>query len=200
MTPAPGGHALVIGGSGMLRRVCTRLASGGLHVTVIARDRARLDALALEASAMPGRVGPLSCDYRTPEDLTAAIDGAIRELGRPDPTIAWLRDEAGESLHAAARAVDTAPMPDGSRGVSRFVHVLPSTARSPVVRKRFRDEFAAYPWLRYRQVVLGFILDDGVSRWLTDTEISDGVLRSIESRNDEFIVGRIHPWSERPGA
>lgn len=88
---------------------------------------------------------------------------------------------------------------DGRAGASRFVHVLPSAARSPVVRKQLRDEFVPYRWLRYRQVVLGFIIDDGVSRWLTDTEISDGVLRSLESRDDEFIVGRIHPWSERPG-
>ncbi|MGH7566100.1 MAG: hypothetical protein ACREK2_04640 [Gemmatimonadota bacterium] len=193
MSPSPSGHALVIGGSGMLRWACTHLASRGAIVTVIARDRGRLDALAAEAAGMPGRIVPLSCDYENPERLTGAIDGAAHELGRPDPTIVWMRRDARESLHAAARTLDGGP------GVSRFVHVLPSAARSRVVRKRLRDEFAPYPWLRYRQVVLGFMIDDGVSRWLTDTEISDGVLRSLEHHDDEFIVGKIHPWSERPG-
>jgi NAD(P)-dependent dehydrogenase (short-subunit alcohol dehydrogenase family) len=152
----------------MLRWACVGLAAQGARVTVIARNPGRLEALAESAVGLPGRIVPLSCDYRDPAALTSAIHWAIRDLGRPDPTIAWMRSESDESLHAAARALD------GGSSPARFVHVLPSAARSPVLRRRLRDQFATYPQLRYRQVVLGFTTDEGISRWLTDTEISEG--------------------------
>jgi NAD(P)-dependent dehydrogenase (short-subunit alcohol dehydrogenase family) len=193
MSRSSPGHALVIGGSGMLRWACIGLAAQGARVTVIARNPGRLDALVESAVGLPGPIVPLSCDYRDPAALTSTIDWVIRDLGRPDPTIAWMRSESDESLHAAARALA------GGSSPARFVHVLPSAGRSPVLRRRLRDQFALYPLLRYRQVVLGFTTDEGVSRWLTDTEISEGVLRSLECRDDEWVVGRVHPWSERPG-
>jgi hypothetical protein len=168
-------------------------------VTVVARDGSRLDALAREAEEAAGRIVPLSCDYREPQRLESAIAAEVRKWGRPDPAIAWIREDALEGLHAAARALVAAS--EGERpSPSRLVHFLPSAARSPVVRKQLRDAFAGYGSIRYRQVVLGFTLEEGISRWLTDTEISDGVLRSLELPGSEFVVGQVHPWSRRPGA
>ena len=193
-------HALVIGGTGMLRWACTTLAGRGADVTVVARDPGRLHTLATEAAGMPGRIAPLACDYSDPQRLESALEATLRERGRPDPTIAWMREDALAGLHAVARVLEEATVGAGQAGACRLVHVLPSAARSPVVRKRYRDEFARYGALRYRQVVLGFVIDEGVSRWLTDTEISDGVLRSLELHASEFVVGRVHPWSRSPGA
>jgi hypothetical protein len=183
----------------MLRWACTTLASRGAEVTVVARDPRRLHALATEAAGMPGRIAPVSCDYGDPQRLRSALEAAVRERGRPDPTIAWMRDDALEGLHAAARVLHEARVEEPKAGPCRLVHVLPSAARSPVVRKRYRDEFGRYGAIRYRQVVLGYVIDEGISRWLTDTEISDGVLRSLELPASEFVVGRVHPWSRSPG-
>lgn len=192
-------HALVIGGTGMLRWACTTLARRGAEVTVVARDPRRLHTLATEAAGMPGRIAPLACDYRDAQRLEAALEATLSERGRPDPTIAWMREDALAGLHAVARVLE-ATGGEGQAGACRLVHVLPSAARSPVVRKRYRDEFGRYGAIRYRQVVLGFEIDEGISRWLTDTEISDGVLRSLELHASEFVVGRVHPWSQSPGA
>ncbi len=193
-------HALVIGGTGMLRWACTTLAGRGADVTVLARDPRRLHTLATEGAGMPGRIAPLPCDYTDPQRMASALEATVRERGRPDPTIAWMREDALPGLHAVARVLGDARVEEGRAGACRLVHVLPSAARSPVLRKRYRDEFAKYGAIRYRQVVLGFAIDEGISRWLTDTEISDGVLRSLELPGSEFVVGRVHPWSHRPGA
>lgn len=184
----------------MLRRVCTTLAARGADVTVVARDPRRLHTLAAEAAGLPGRIAPLACDYRDPQRLEAALGATLRERGRPDPTIAWMREDALAGLHAIARALEQARAEGEQAGACRLVHVLPSAARSPVIRKRYRDEFAGYGAIRYRQVILGFVIDEEISRWLTDTEISDGVLHSLELHASEFIVGRVHPWSRSPGA
>ncbi|MGG0444303.1 short-chain dehydrogenase, partial [Bacillus mycoides] len=46
--------------------------------------------------------------------------------------------------------------------------------------------------------VLGFILEDTYARWLTHEEIADGVIKGIESKCTEWIVGRVEPWESRP--
>ena len=57
---------------------------------------------------------------------------------------------------------------------------------------------ALYPNIQYRQVILGFVIEGGRSRWLTHAEISGGVLDAV--RNDRLfsIVGTVEPWSLRP--
>lgn len=46
--------------------------------------------------------------------------------------------------------------------------------------------------------ILGFILEDTYGRWLTHEEIADGIIKGIESKRAEWIVGRVEPWELRP--
>ncbi len=50
----------------------------------------------------------------------------------------------------------------------------------------------------YYRIILGFILEDTYARWLTHEEIADGVIKGIESKCTEWIVGRVEPWESRP--
>jgi hypothetical protein len=47
-------------------------------------------------------------------------------------------------------------------------------------------------------VVLGFVLEAGKSRWLTNAEISDGVFAAIAAQAPHSIVGTVEPWSAKP--
>lgn len=51
---------------------------------------------------------------------------------------------------------------------------------------------------RLRQVVLGFKVEPGGSRWLTNAEISDGVLSAVTGDLAHSVVGQVAPWSARP--
>ena len=42
------------------------------------------------------------------------------------------------------------------------------------------------------------LIEDETSRWLTNTEISNGVIDGIMNEKDYFIVGKIEPWERRP--
>jgi hypothetical protein len=46
--------------------------------------------------------------------------------------------------------------------------------------------------------VLGFVVENGQARWLTDAEISIGVGQALESEAAVTIVGTVTPWSARP--
>jgi hypothetical protein len=56
--------------------------------------------------------------------------------------------------------------------------------------------FPASPKLRL--AVLGFVVDNSQSRWLTNDEISTGVGRAMNSEDPVTIVGTVTPWSARP--
>ena len=49
-----------------------------------------------------------------------------------------------------------------------------------------------------REVILGFVREGGHSRWLTDPEISAGVLEALRSGKPRSVVGTLTPRSERP--
>lgn len=116
---APVPHALVVGGTGMLRGLTLSLVREGYTVSVVARNRERLRVLAAEA--------------------------AKAAKARDIP--AWL---------------------------------------------------CRYPRIRYRQVILGFVIEGGRSRWLTHQEISDGVLKAVHQDAAWSVVGTVEPWSMRP--
>ncbi|MFD0618939.1 short-chain dehydrogenase [Paenibacillus sp. GCM10027629] len=50
----------------------------------------------------------------------------------------------------------------------------------------------------YYQIKLGFVIEHNQSRWLTHDEISNGVIRAIQEKNQLTVVGTLEPWSMRP--
>ncbi|UYV11646.1 MAG: NAD(P)H-binding protein [Phycisphaera sp.] len=178
-TPGDNNRALVVGGTGMLAGVVEALAARGWQVAVLARGPTRLDALA----SLPG-VTPLRADYT---DAKAFAD-AVRSVLPVDVVVAWVHSTAPEAPQQLASLVT------GLADSVDFYHVQGSAAgRAPG-----DDEIASVPGVAYRRVVLGFVVDAGRSRWLTDQEISQGVLEAIDRRASWHVVGQLEPWSQRP--
>lgn len=178
------GHDLVIGGSGMLAGLVRRLAARGREVTVIARGPARLQRLAAP------NIHPLPLDYR---DRLALEDGVARctaETGPIARCVAWMHDD---DLDRALWIADHV----------REIHcqVLGSASADPSHPDRlarWQTAFTARTAPVLRLAVLGFAVEAGVSRWLTDAEISDGVGLALDGEQAVTIVGTVAPWSMRP--
>ena len=82
---------------------------------------------------------------------------------------------------------------------ARYVHVVGSAAGDPArVGDERRDAVASIAGIRYSQAILGFVVEGGRSRWLTDAEIAAGVLAAVDGDDDPHVVGTIRPWSMRP--
>lgn len=176
-------HALVVGGTGMLREVVLALAREG-PVSVIARGRARLDALAAAARG----ITPLCVDYGRRADLEAALREAVRARGRFSLAVAWVHADAPGAAETAAGFVK-----------GPFFHVLGSLEADPArADPGRRSRFAAVPGILYHEVILGFVRVGDRSRWLTDGEISRGVLDAVAAAEPRRIVGTVEPWSARP--
>jgi hypothetical protein len=174
----------------MLAGLCLRLAKDGSTVSVLARNPACIQALTDKAA--PGRISPVLADYRDSDAFDEALSRAARDYGRPDRVFCWVHDEVAPE--APLQVVDHMDGP--------FWHILGSAAGNPAEPKilsGWRERFnRRRTGLDYRQIVLGFVLEESRSRWLTDAEISDGVYSAAQCSDAFRIVGTIDPWSRRP--
>jgi NAD(P)-dependent dehydrogenase (short-subunit alcohol dehydrogenase family) len=186
-------HALVVGGTGMLRQVSLFLAERGYTVSVVARQMVGLNLLAQAAGAFRGHIVPLALDYRDGASLRAALLATGEKHGQISLAVCWIHSVAPDAPHLVAEVVGSGPI------ICRYFHIRGSAVADPSrTRSEAEKPFARYPTLHYRQVILGFVLENGRSRWLTDAEISQGVITAIEEDHEYSIVGVVEPWSSRP--
>jgi len=170
-------HILVVGGTGMLSEM----------VEALAGDGGRLSLLSRRASA---REGGFDCDYHDPAAFGAALEAAIARSGPIDLAVAWFHTLKIPAPRMLAEQV---------RG--RMFQVLGSAMADPAHPDRLdtaRKVADGLPDCAVRQVVLGFQVETGGSRWLTHPEISQGVLEAVRADRPLTILGRTEPWSARP--
>jgi NAD(P)-dependent dehydrogenase (short-subunit alcohol dehydrogenase family) len=176
-----GPHILVVGGTGMLSGLCEALAGDG----------GRLSLLARRASAWGGAAaGRFDCDYYDEAAFASALDAAIAAGGPVDLAVTWIHT----LKIAASRQV-------AQRTRGRMFQVLGSAAADPARPEALQLARAVaedLPDCELRHVVLGFKVEAGRSRWLTDAEISGGVFDAIQVDRPLSVIGQTEPWSLRP--
>lgn len=173
-------HALVIGGTGMLAGVCLQLARECYSVSVIGRTLSKFKRLQDESP--PNSIFPLVVDYDT-DDVYDFLNEAIQERGPFDLIISWTPNYSALERICEMNPGDT---------LFRLFHVKGSG-------RYFEDEPIHIPILcKYRKVYLGFVMDENGSRWLTHSEIANGVIKQIGKDEEVGIIGQIHPYEARP--
>jgi hypothetical protein len=179
-------HDLIVGGSGMLAGLAEAMAREGRDVSVIARGRDRLQRL---AARHPG-IHPLPLDYYNGAELDAGLAQAVAARGPFHRCVAWMHDDSKPRALKIARQVTDV-----------YCAVLGSASADPARPERlaeWHDLFRPLAAPKLRLAVLGFAVEGGSSRWLSDAEISAGVGRALESEEPVTIVGTATPWSARP--
>jgi len=180
------GHALVVGGTGMLAGAVRGLLARGWSVSVLAR---RASAFAMR---QPGVVG-LDCDYNDADAFAATLNRARDGEGPIGLAVGWFHTLAPSPILAGRTGAADAP--------GRFFHVLGSAMADPERPDRLARAARAAeaaPHCAYRQVVLGFTLQGPGARWLSHEEISAGVLKAIDEDAQVSTIGVTRPWSARP--
>ena len=180
----PEGTALVVGGTGMLRKVSRTLALDRT-VAVVSRGGERLDSLVAKSP----NVIPVAVDWHKTRELERALWKVVDEHGAFSLCVAWIHSDAPEAPAIAAQFV---------RG--RYYHVLPCEAAGPEPPDAGRRaRFEAVKGVEYHEVLLGWVPERTGSRWLNNEEISRGVLTAIAWAKKSTIVGKVRPWEARPG-
>lgn len=181
-------HALVVGGTGMLAGVTRYLASLSDRVTLVARRPERVSG---------ERIAPLAVDYNDLMALRAGLQAAGSAGGPFDLAVVWLSDADPGVLEAilAAGAPRRLLVVRGSRAAD------PERDRGVLGERLSGHRYLpllAEPSCEYGEVILGWVAEEGPSRWLTHEEIASGVIGAIEVGRPETVVGVVRPWSARP--
>jgi hypothetical protein len=186
VTPTLARHALVVGGTGMLAEAVRGLVARGWRVSVLARRATAF------ARREPGVI-PLDCDYNDPSSFGSTLDRARDGAGPIALAVGWFHSLGPASALAFRTGAKTEP--------GRFFHLLGSAVADPArpdrLEKAARSADGAVNCL-YRQLMLGFVLEGEAARWLTNAEISAGVLRAIDDDAPAMTLGVIRPWDARP--
>ncbi len=170
-------HVLVVGGTGMLSGLVEALAGDGGRLSLLSRRASTAN--------RPGVTG-YDVDYHDAPAFTAALDA----IGPVNLAIVWFHTLKIAAPRRLAERVD-----------GRLFQVLGSATGDPAHPERLAAAAGVAEGLadcRLRQVVLGFLVEGGRSRWLTDAEISGGVLDAVRADRAFSVVGQTEPWSARP--
>lgn len=180
-------HVLIVGGTGMLSRVSLWLLENEYHVSIIARNPVRMEKLK-EMSKSKSNVTPLLVDYTNNKELQEKVVHSIKQNGNIDIVIAWIHSIAEDALPIIAEEVSK------HKDEWDLFHVLGSSSNLEQIKKKANVSGSC----KYHQVQLGFVIEGIQSRWLTNHEISDGVIEAIKKGKQLFTVGVIEPWEMRP--
>lgn len=170
----------------MLAPVSVWLAKHGWHVSVIGR---RMDGLAdLHRKIGKSNFTPIQADYRDMQVLRKKLLAVAAEHGAFDLVIAWIRTEAESSLSEIFK------MNSNQNSLWTFLHVLGSTKNLYKTRNSLKIPNGCF----YHQVQLGFKIEGSTSRWLTNEEISEGVISALNNKSTLTIIGQTEPPDMRP--
>lgn len=184
-------HCLIIGGTGMLREVSRQLAYDYNTVSVIARNPHMLYSLRRETMHLKGNLDPIQIDYMDYEKLREEVELSRERYGNISLVVSWIHSTAPKASSIIANTINL------QKEGFRFFDILGSSSADPSKEIRL-PEFSNLDHIQYRQIILGFITDGNNSRWLTDEEISSGVLKAIEEDIERSVIGVTEPWDRRP--
>jgi 3-oxoacyl-[acyl-carrier protein] reductase len=144
-----GRRAIVTGGSSGIGRATTReLLLAGVHVTICARDAARLEQTRKELAADPGgEVIAVLADMRNPADIALLVDEAARRLGGVDilvnnagtfhsgrfdaTTDEGMQNQLNPKLFGFMRAIRLVAPQMKERGWGRIVNMIGGAGKEP---------------------------------------------------------------------
>jgi len=179
---------LLIGTTGMLSEAAAQIAAQTEGDIVVVSRRA--SAFRFDDTALQDRVTAHDLDWSDSAAFLAALDRLAAAHGPFSTALVWLhgRDEPVRAQIAHHMADE-----------GLLVEVLGSAASRPGAFGDIRvRQMQALPQVRYRQVLLGFVHDEGLSRWLTHAEICAGAVAAATSDETVTIAGQVEPWNKRP--
>ena len=178
------GHALVIGGSGMLKDVSLWLADQGYFTSVFGRDINKLNSIAQKNPL----ILPLAADYFDLSSFQKKITEQIQSHGSFDIVVTWLHKNP-QQIHKLISRINES-LNDNNW---ELYDVRGSSDKIDEINKASEQ----LENCNHYQVQLGFKVESGISRWLTNEEIAQGVIKSIQNKTN-ILVGQLDPWVLKP--
>jgi hypothetical protein len=179
---------LLLGTTGMLSAAAAHAVARSKKAVLVSRHA---DAFSFNNDVLDVKLKPINVSY---DDENAFLDALLYHAPF-DLALTWMHPPA-EILRAALDGM-IAP---GGRLVevmgSRSILLGPNGEAS--IAERRAQALALQTEIAYAQVILGFVVENGGSRWLTHEEISAAAIAQMERPVPRLVAGVLEPWEMRP--
>ena len=176
----------------MLRDVSIALAKRSKLLTSVARTAASLQRLDREMQRPAKKHCVLQLDWSDENTFLQTLEAHCSTVGQPSLVVVWLHEDKLAPRIAACIGA--------GGGSCRFFHVRSSAAADPTLAtERLAEAWVNVP-VQHHEILLGFHVSESGSRWLDDSEISEGVLGAIDRAERKTVVGAVSPWAGRPSS
>ena len=162
-------NALVVGGTGMLSEASIQLAKEYVIVGVIGRTEVKMDSVVGNKNIVP-----LLVDYSDSKALDATLSNFSKKYGKAELVVSWIHGTSPGATQIVAKYCST-----------DFYEITGSFKSSNYSLSLEHEKEIAIMGLNYHRIVL----DKINGRWLTNAEISQGVLGAIRSAATESVIG-----------
>ncbi|SES38780.1 hypothetical protein [Psychrobacillus sp. OK032] len=170
-------HIFIIGGTGMLAEVTRWYAEQNHIVTVIARNKEKMNRMK-DSCSEPENIKAIYLDYRDSAELYKSLWKNIQVYGPLTEAVVWLHSDGLHTLPTVFEIMEEK---------SNVWQIIGSKANAEDLRKQCQPQKD----LEYNFIQLGFLKEYDRQRWLTNFEISDGVIHAINSGQPYSLIGEI---------
>lgn len=176
-------HALVIGGTGMLRGTVCQLLKRYDIVSVIGRNNEGFQKLEEESGKLASKLNRLQLDYCHYLELTNMLLKAVKDFGDVSLCVSWVHSSAPAAPLIIAKVLNH------SSECSFYEILGTETINQPDESEKREDAFKVFENINYHQIILGYVSEtDNTNRWLTHEEISAGVIEAIDSEKKQYQI------------
>lgn len=173
----------------MLSACTVALANSSSCATVLGRNQDRLEVIKLLVHCSEN-LHTTVVDYQEPAQLQQALKESVSARGEFDLVVIWMHDEPAV-IHQLLK-----PFLGSASTRCHVVWVLGSAAADPT--QSYQPILTCNDNSIITEVILGFKVTDNGSRWLTRSEICQGVIYAVINGLSRHIVGVVEPWSAHP--
>lgn len=180
-------HVIIFGGTGMLAGATKWLMENADCISITGRDERKFNELKTSSNDNDHRF--VTLDYSNNEDLKKFLNESIQENGPIDMVVSWIHSTASDAIPIIFEEIYRK-----QKDQWRFIHIKGSSHDLSSIE----NEFMVPENCIYRQILLGFKVENDISRWLSHDEISNGVIAAIQHDDKKSIIGVLDPWENRP--
>ncbi len=192
-------HILILDENGWLGTVplglTRRWNAFDCTLTVLSSSEPQLAALQQSEAARNWTVVSYGVDFNDFDQVASILRTAVAQRNLFDYALVAVRSLSLPVLYALFAELTTGLVD----------RILDSSAADPNNLKTIHDErkilMALLPPFRYREIIIGFVLEPQGSRWLIVDEIQTGVsriARHCSRPGNRMILGTLRPWEARP--
>lgn len=170
-------HVCVIGGTGMLAEVSKWYADNNYIVSVIARNEEKMNRM-IDSCSKSENIKAIYLDYRDSTELYNALRKNIEVYGPLTEAVVWLHSDGLHALSSVFELIEEKS-------------VVWQVTGSQASAENWRQQYQPPKDMEYNLIQLGFVRENDRQRWLTNVEIADGIIYSIQAGQRYSLVGEI---------